>query len=633
MTTNDGTAPAYVAPARRRRGTLSIKSLILLMLLAVSIGSVIVVGVIGYVGGSDALRDAAYARLIDVRDARAGELTSMLDATQLTLVVAAHDQAVADVLAGEDADTAAWDPAAVAELLGTDELALIDERGTVVASVGETLPPGESLASGASRFTGLADTYRRVALGIDTSAISDFETLPDQARPASWVIAGVPGGAHPVGALAMRLPAERVDEVMTNGGEWSAGGLGRTGETYVVGRDELMRSQSRDLAEDPKAYRAAAIRAGLTADRADAAVASGSTLLAQRVDTDAVREALGGRTGTVVASGYLGGETIAAYAPVSVGGLDWIVVAEIDSAEALAPVSDFTLTLALSTVLIVVVVSIVSVLIAGAAVRPLRRLQDAARRIGAGENGVQVEAGESDELADVASAFNDMSSSLETRSRLIDDQRSEIERLMHTLMPDTLAKRYRDGARTVVEDHQNVTVLFADIVGFEDFGRELTSDRALELLNDIFRAFDDAAEQLGVERVRTTRQGYLASCGLTVPRVDHVRRVVDFAFEAERIVARFGAQQGADLAVRVGIDTGTVASGLVGRSRVVHDLWGDAVSLAFRLQRESATAGVLVTQRVLDEYPGELEATPAGELSMASGTQQVWRVEPQVVTA
>ncbi len=627
MTTSDGTVPPYVAP--RRRGTLSIKSLILLMLLAVSIGSVVVVGIIGYVGGSDALRDAAYARLIDVRDARAGELTSMLDATQQTLVVAAHDRAVTDALAG----AGEWDPKATAELLGTDELALLDGRGTVVASTGGTLPEGESLASGRSRFTGLAETYRRVALGIDASAISDFETLPDQDEPASWVIAAVPGGAHPAGVLAMRLPAERIDEVMTNGGDWSAGGLGRTGETYVVGRDGLMRSQSRDLAEDPQAYRAAAIKAGLTVEKADAAVASGSTLLAQRVETDAVREALGGRAGTVVASGYLGGETIAAYSPVSVGGLDWIVVAEIDSAEALAPVSGFTLTLAVSTVLIVVVVSIVSVLIAGAAVRPLRRLRDAARRIAAGENGVQVEAGESDELADVASAFNDMSSSLETRSRLIDDQRSEIERLMHTLMPDTLAKRYRDGARTIVEDHQDVTVLFADIVGFEEFGRELTSDRALDLLNDIFRALDDAAEQLGVERVRSTRQGYLASCGLSVPRVDHVRRAVDFAFEAERIVARFGAQQGATLAVRVGIDTGTVTSGLVGRSRVVHDLWGDAVSLAFRLQRESETAGVLVTQRVLDGYPGELGSTAAGELSTASGTQLVWRVEPQVVTA
>lgn len=631
MTTNDGTAPPYVAPARRRRGTLSIKSLILVMLLSVSIGSVIVVGMIGYVGGSDALRDAANARLIDVRDARAGELTSMLDATQQTLVVAANDQAVAATLAG---DGDAWDAEAAAKLLQVDELALLDERGLVVASVGETLPVGESLASGRSRFTGLAETYRHVALGIDESAISDFETLPDQSSPASWVIASVPGDdGHPAGVLAMRLPAERIDDVMTDGGDWSAGGLGRTGETYVVGRDGFMRSQSRDLAEDPQAYRVAAIEAGLTVDKADAAVASGSALLSQRVDTDAVREALGGRSGTVAASGYLGGETIAAYTPVAVGGLDWIVVAEIDSAEALAPVSDFTLTLAVSTVVIVVVVSIVSVLIAGAAVRPLRRLRDAARRIAAGENGVQVEAGESDELADVASAFNDMSSSLETRSRLIDDQRSEIDRLLHTLMPDTLAKRYRDGARTIVEDHQDVTVLFADIVGFEEFGRELSSDRALDLLNDIFRALDDAAEQLGVERVRTTRQGYLASCGLSVPRVDHVRRAVDFAFEAERIVARFGAQQGASLGVRVGIDTGTVTSGLVGRAHVVHDLWGDAVSLAFRLQRESETAGVLVTQRVLDDYPGELGSTAAGELATASGKQLVWRVEPQVVTA
>ena len=216
---------------------------------------------------------------------------------------------------------------------------------------------------------------------------------------------------------------------------------------------------------------------------------------------------------------------------------------------------------------------------------------------------MQVEAGESDELADVAAAFNDMSRSLELKNTLLEEQRLENERLLRTLMPEAVAKRYKEGARTIVDDHQEVTVIFADVVGFEEFGRGLGSEKALDLLNDIFRAFDDAAEEHGVERVRSTRQGYLASCGLTVPRVDNARRAVQFAVHMATIVERFGAQNGGDLNIRVGLDTGTVTSGLVGRSSMVYDLWGDAVSLAFRLQGGATENGIFLTQRVVDKIP------------------------------
>jgi class 3 adenylate cyclase len=303
-------------------------------------------------------------------------------------------------------------------------------------------------------------------------------------------------------------------------------------------------------------------------------------------------------------------------------------VAEIDADEALAPVADFTSRLAISSAILVAIVSLVSVFIAGFAVRPLYRLRDAARRIAAGESGVQVEAGESDELADVAAAFNEMSRSLELKNALLEEQRLENERLLRTLMPETVAKRYREGARTIVQDHQEVTVLFADVVGFEEYGRGIDSEKSLDLLNEMFRAFDDAAEVHGVERVRSTRAGYLASCGLTIPRVDNARRAVAFSLDIARIVERFGAQQGADIHVRVGMDTGTVTSGLIGRTAMVYDLWGDAVSLAFRLQGGATESGVFLTQRVVDKIPDTLPYTDAGVVETASGWQRVWRVDP-----
>ena len=268
-----------------------------------------------------------------------------------------------------------------------------------------------------------------------------------------------------------------------------------------------------------------------------------------------------------------------------------------------------------------------SIVLAQIIVRPLKRLKIAARRIAAGEVGVQVNAGRSDEFAELGAAFNDMSTSLALKASLLEEQQKENDRLLGFLMPDSVAKRYREGVQTISQEHQEVTVIYGDIVGFEDFGRTMPSEKALESLNDLYRRFDDAAEEHGIERVRTTRQGYLASCGLSIPRVDHARRTVDFAIEMQTILSRFGAQHGVELNLRAGLDSGTVTSGLVGRAHVSYDLWGDAVNLAFNLQRATDEAGVFLTQQVYDRLPDTSELLP---VATAEGAPQVWRLDPDI---
>jgi class 3 adenylate cyclase len=388
-----------------------------------------------------------------------------------------------------------------------------------------------------------------------------------------------------------------------------------------------MRSLSRPLAEDPAGYAERAISAGTSPEVAARIVADGTTLLLQPVHTDAVAEAREGRSGTVLAANYLGDDTIAAFAPVGIPGLDWVIVAELSSAEAFAPVDEFTRNLVLSSAVIVLVVSLLSLVIAGVIVRPLRRLRDAARRIAAGEQGVQVDAGTSDELADVGAAFNDMSRSLQVKASLLDEQRAENERLLLSLMPEQVVRRYKEGARTIALDHQEVTVMFGDIVGFEAFSRGKDSEDALELLNEILLSFDEAADRFGIERVRTTRAGYLASCGLSVPRVDNARRMVEFCVELQHILERFGGKHGVDLNLRAGLDTGRVTSGLVGQSHIAYDLWGDAVSLAFQIQGTNDASGIFVTQSVVDRMPDTVHTHEWGAVTTAEGSQPVWRID------
>ena len=169
--------------------------------------------------------------------------------------------------------------------------------------------------------------------------------------------------------------------------------------------------------------------------------------------------------------------------------------------------------------------------------------------------------------------------------------------------------------------------MFADIVGFESFSRDKSSEGALEILNEILRAFDDAADALGIERVRSTRAGYLTSCGLIVPRVDNARRMVDFAVELQRILTRIGAKYGTPLALRAGIDTGAVTSGLIGQKQVSYDLWGDAVNLAFRVQATESESGIFLTQSVVDRMPDTMHVHDQGLIDTPDGPERVWRID------
>jgi class 3 adenylate cyclase len=103
---------------------------------------------------------------------------------------------------------------------------------------------------------------------------------------------------------------------------------------------------------------------------------------------------------------------------------------------------------------------------------------------------------------------------------------------------------------------------------------------------------------------------------------------VEFTIELERILHRFGAQWGAPLRLRAGIDLGQVTSGLIGRAHMVYDLWGDAVDLAFLVQGGHEDAGVFLTQRVLDSVPGTIQVASAGSIQTPNGEEQVWRVIP-----
>lgn len=126
--------------------------------------------------------------------------------------------------------------------------------------------------------------------------------------------------------------------------------------------------------------------------------------------------------------------------------------------------------------------------------------------------------------------------------------------------------------------------------------------------------------------MRSSGTSYVAACGVAVQRVDHARRVVDFALGAQAMVERFNVQNGTDVVVRAGIESGTVRSGLVGQKDVVYNLWGDAVDLAYRLRMSPGDPGIFVTDEVKDRLANAYAFESAGTVPAGGLERTVWRV-------
>lgn len=510
-----------------------------------------------------------------------------------------------------------------------EDALLLNLSGDVVYTAYKGPELGTNLETGPFRDSKLADAYREAIAtnSVDAVVLTDFERwTPSLGTPSMWIVSPIGNDTAITGALALQVPLSFVNDVMTGQNGWKGQGLGSTGEVYLVGRDGLMRSTSREVVEHPKDYAQRVIDHGTSPSVAKRAAEVKGTVLIQPITGDALTRAQSGKSGTLEGSDYISGSSVVSYGPLKVDDLDWSVIARIDSSEAFAPVDDFTRIVLISLLGIMLAVALLSLLLAQVFTRPINRLVGAVHRVAEGDLDVQVPTGSRDEFGDLGSAFNDMASSLRIKQELIDDQRTENEKLLHTLMPQSVAERYKQGDEAITEAHDDVSVVFAELIGFDEYGRGIAAEDEIAQLNALMRGFDEAAEKAGVEKVRTLHGGYLASSGLIVPRVDNVRRAVEFATSLRDVLDRFNAQYGTSIGLRAGVDTGSVTSGLVARTSLAYDLWGDAVNLAYRVRSVSGDPGIYVSQRVHERTSEMIDYTEAGTVEVRGKAETVWKV-------
>lgn len=180
------------------------------------------------------------------------------------------------------------------------------------------------------------------------------------------------------------------------------------------------------------------------------------------------------------------------------------------------------------------------------------------------------------------------------------------EGLLRNILPAPIARRLKSEKRSIADGFTEVTVLFADLVGFTDLSSRMPPAELVELLNRVFSELDDLTERRGLEKIKTIGDAYMVAAGLPEPRPDHAHAAARFAFDMLAVVERVNRESGHALAVRIGIHTGPVVAGVIGKRKFIYDLWGDTVNIASRMESHGVPGSIHVTaevaRRIADEF-------------------------------
>ncbi|TDU00741.1 class 3 adenylate cyclase [Azorhizobium sp. AG788] len=506
-----------------------------------------------------------------------------------------------------------------------EDILLVDARsGTIVYTVAKRTDLGASLKSGPLSTSGAARAFSRVIEGGGVpghTVLEDFSAyIPAGLRPSAFIAAPVFSDGNLVGVVIGVLSVKQINALMTNDRHWEEAGLGRTGEVYLVGVNELlMRSPSRFLIQDPAAYFKALEATGVSSETLARIRHFDSPIMAQKVSTEATREGQKGRSDTQIVADYRGVSTLSSWGPVAVQGLHWIVVAQQDEAEALAPVDGLRHSILVVAALAAVILTAISVALASVFTRPIQAVLAGVNTLAAGDESVRIPVKGRDEFADLARAFNAMANEIAERSARIEQKTVEYEQLLRNFYPDLIADRIRNGEGAFSEHVRNVCVVVLIIEGFEGLVRG-GSGETLERVNAVVGDLDELCTAGGLEKIRTIGETYMAACGLSTPRLDAAQRGLAFVEQVSGALDRLSRVYEVELSVRAGVALGDVEVGIVGRHRMLYDVWGATMLEARRIVFDAEPGTVRVTEAVFQQLSVREGFEPKAEITLFDDT-------------
>lgn len=199
--------------------------------------------------------------------------------------------------------------------------------------------------------------------------------------------------------------------------------------------------------------------------------------------------------------------------------------------------------------------------------------------------------------------------------KLLELEQEKSERLLLNVLPQTIAVRLKQGERTIAERYNGVTVLFADVVDFSSWASRTDPEDLVAVLNDLFSRFDQLADRHGLEKIKTIGDSYLAVGGLPERRDDHAEAIATMALEMLEALADFNRARGSMLRMRIGVNSGPVVAGIIGRQKFSYDLWGSTVNLASRMQSSGLPGCIQLSPNTHELLQGKFQMTSRGTVT------------------
>ena len=403
---------------------------------------------------------------------------------------------------------------------GYYDIFLIDSAtGNIVYSVFKEVDFGTSLLSGPYRNSNLARAFQAAKLSHspDFVKLIDFEPYdPSYHSQASFVVSPIYDDGQMIGVLAFQMPVDRINNIMTNNNSWADIGLGRSGETYIVGYDFKLRSQSRFLIEQKDEYLQALKKQNVSADTIERIESLGQAIGIQEVKTPGALKALEGLSGTLIFKDYRGVEVLSSFRQLNIPDVDWAIMSEIDRAEALAGATALRNYMLIWMVMVAMGSGLAAIVFSKKLTQPLIALSEKAKSLARGELDVEIDTRGHGEIADLSQSFDAMRLSIK---ELVDRQAEVIDALSTPLIPledDVVVmplvgefdgRRIEQMRKTFIDGiyKAGARVAIIDLTGVPIYTAELAVGMRKAL---------EAAHLLGAEVVMTGMQAEVAK-GLT----------------------------------------------------------------------------------------------------------------------
>jgi len=235
--------------------------------------------------------------------------------------------------------------------------------------------------------------------------------------------------------------------------------------------------------------------------------------------------------------------------------------------------------------------------------QPLARLAEATQELAVGQWHRDLPVTSDDELGSLTRSFNHMrvalkegEEALQKTNKQLASERDRAEGLLLNILPSPIAERLKREQGIIADSFSEVTVMFADMVGFTHLSSQIPPEELIQSLNTIFSIFDTLVERYGLEKIKTIGDAYMVVGGLPFPRPDHAEAIANMAIQMLKEIETLNHKESTSFQLRIGINLGPVVAGVIGHKKFIYDIWGDTVNIASRMESHGIPGAIQVTE-------------------------------------